>query len=971
MKNLDLYPLRDTAIYNPHLLSKEELISTFCVRQKPLNRLLDSISDSRPDTVPQHHLVVAQRGMGKTTLLRRLQFAVDDDPELSRIWLPLAFPEEQYNVGKLSDLWLNTIDALSDTLERMDRGSEAEELDSRLEALVPLNENERATETLSLLVSTAERLERRLILLIDNIDLILVRISETQAWAVREVLSHEPTVLLVGASANALEVSYKYEKPFYDFFLVHNLGGLDLEETTELLKNYAERWKNEDALRIVENEPARIRTLHTLTGGNPRTLTLLYNILGHGLDGDVRSDLESLLDQCTPLYKSRVEALAPQRQQVVHALAVRWHPASAAQVASDLNIEVKAVSSQLVRLVREGLVEEVPFDPSTRKGFQIAERFFNIWYLMRATRRARRRLIWLVEFLKMFYSEKQLRSHALRHLEGECWQTGERLRHAEYSFALAEALQEPQIRWTLETSGLYTLIEDRRLRLRLSELVDLKGQTVEFQTRANFKKHLEELHESVLAMQPQGHDLSPEKLWDALAYRVAPIWETENLIKELSRADDDVLDKLLRDLEVESAFFSSLVGSERLSEALRKTFAEGLMMHPADNEGASAAAIRLAEPQITAFAISQELDRTEEVQPLLNALTLYLEKTDSTMILAKWAKHTSRVDPRSEHLSAILESFNLEDVQSVVALLDLSVAWMQLDCPQRVDMCASQISRLKISEAPLYWLEVITSAYHETVDELDKRGFSATSEVLQSKWLETLRLITKSRPESKGACFQLGAMLGYKGLLAEAEEVLRASVGLWPEESLPWSGLGKVLMELGREEAEDALRQALILNPLDGAASYTLAEYLFDQNGDLSEAEELARIASEATPGMEHFAALLFARILARSGKWREALEQMGRFLSHETGEFDSETLLTILVFLSEAAIAGKARDAADLLDRLGMADRWKPLREALETVATGRRDYLKRLAPEIRQPTEEILAFFESLSTEDIGVTP
>jgi hypothetical protein len=57
-----------------------------------------------------------------------------------------------------------------------------------------------------------------------------------------------------------------------------------------------------------------------------------------------------------------------------------------------------------------------------------------------------------------------------------------------------------------------------------------------------------------------------------------------------------------------------------------------------------------------------------------------------------------------------------------------------------------------------------------------------------------------------------------------------------------------------------------------------------------------------------------------------------------------------------EAVSAGKARAAADLLDRLGMADRWQPLREALEVVAIGRRDYLKRLAPEIRRPAEKIL---------------
>jgi hypothetical protein len=418
VSDLDQYPLRDTAIYNPHLLNKEELIGLFAARRKLLDQLLEDLSRCRPGEAPQHHLLVGLRGMGKTMLLRRLHFAVEDDPELAETWLPLAFPEEQYNVGRLSDLWLNCIDALGDVLERLGHGAEAERLDADLEALLDLEEERRARETLALLLATAGGLERRLVLLIDNIDLIFERIPD-QAWTLREVLSEEPAILLIGASARALESSYKYDQPFYDFFQIHELGGLNLEETTEVLRRYAERWRNEAVLKIVREQPERIRTLHTLTGGNPRTLALLYNILGRGLDGDVRTDLESLLDLCTPPYKARLEALPTQRQRVLHALAVHWHPASAAAVAGELRLDVNATSSQLSRLVKDGLVEAVPYDPQTKTGFQLADRFFNIWYLMRATRRARRRLIWLVEFLKMFYSQEIICSHVLDHLARE------------------------------------------------------------------------------------------------------------------------------------------------------------------------------------------------------------------------------------------------------------------------------------------------------------------------------------------------------------------------------------------------------------------------------------------------------------------------------------------------------------------------------------------------------------------------
>src|SRR5258708_1463875 len=105
-------------IYNPALLKKEDLIRGFVARQALLYRLLDDLRREAPGKTPQHHLIIGQRGLGKTMLLRRLAFAIEDDPGLAAAWMPLVFPEEQYNVANLADFWLNCVDALSDALDR-------------------------------------------------------------------------------------------------------------------------------------------------------------------------------------------------------------------------------------------------------------------------------------------------------------------------------------------------------------------------------------------------------------------------------------------------------------------------------------------------------------------------------------------------------------------------------------------------------------------------------------------------------------------------------------------------------------------------------------------------------------------------------------------------------------------------------------------------------------------------------------
>jgi DNA-binding transcriptional ArsR family regulator len=159
---------------------------------------------------------------------------------------------------------------------------------------------------------------------------------------------------------------------------------------------------------IVKQDLARINILHTLTGGNPRMLMLLFGVLSQGLNGDVRSDLEGLLDLVTPLYKARFEALPDSSQKIVDALALHWDPITAKGLAENLGMPVNNVSSLLSRLETAAVVEKVAPVSGKRAAFQISERFFNIWYLMRASRRVRKKLVWLVYFLKMFFSAQAL-----------------------------------------------------------------------------------------------------------------------------------------------------------------------------------------------------------------------------------------------------------------------------------------------------------------------------------------------------------------------------------------------------------------------------------------------------------------------------------------------------------------------------------------------------------------------------------
>lgn len=835
MTDLDR-PLRSPALYNPHLLSREELLQLFQARQDLLDRLLDDLR-STPDGQPaQHHLIVGQRGMGKTMLLRRLQFAIEDDPQLREHWIPLTFPEEQYNVAHLSDFWLNCIDALSDRLERLPDAMPAIDLDRQVEALEDLPEAERASHALGVLLDAARTCERRFLLLVDNADLILERIDEQQ-WNLREVLSSQPLITFLGASAAVLETTYEYDKAFYDFFEIHQLSGLGPEETRDLLLNYARAQGVDEVRRIAEEEPGRLRTLHRLTGGNPRTLVLLFNILAQTSGGDIRTDLEQLLDHSTPLYKARFEALPSQAQQVVDALALHWDPVTAGDLTSGMRLEVNAVSSQLNRLVKAGLVEKVTYEPATRAGYQIAERFFNIWYLMRASRRVRRRLIWLVEFLRMFYGQEELANQARAHLRLAPRPTsGERLRHAEYSFALAQASESQPLREALERGGLRMLTGHQDLRKELRELIDLDAAEPDFCTRAEELEQFEALKRKLDQVLGPNAPADRRQLGKRFLRAALPLMQKGVVVSrlvELSPERSQALDDSLAVLE------RRITGGGDVGRVVLQAIEQGLMMSLDDVAGAEDAEAVLDVRGVVAIAAAARAESTRE-EALIDRLEKSLADATSAYPWLVWltikgaSASSKEVDAAVTKISGLASN----EPDPLVELGD--VLWLELG--------RSEISSgRRLAEAEKAYRRAL-SLESTHVHGLNNLGsLLSKSECIEEAERLYMRAL-EAKPDDERVWYNLGKLKSQDGRSEEAEESYRRAVEVDPGYSRAWHNLGNLLHESGRgEEAEEAYRHALKADPRSAMTLNSLGSLLVARNRP-SDAEEAYRSAIEEDP---------------------------------------------------------------------------------------------------------------------------
>ena len=476
--------------YNPHLWSAEQLRAIFVARTNELADLEHTLRTTSPETVGQHVLLVGARGMGKSTLMRRLALAVEDDSDLSAGWLPLRFPEEQYTVATLGQFWANVLDSLADALQH--QGESVAELDAAAERIAALPAAGQAEACLAAIDRCADERGKRLLLLVDNTDLLLRNLGRDAHWALRATLQSNPRLLWVGGSYQSLEADGDYHDAFLDFFRGIELRPLQVEEMRQALLALAETFgkaEGRDAMkRQLNAQPERLPTLRQLSGGNPRTTVMLYEILANGQKGSVRSDLEALLDNMTPLYKARMEALADLPRKLFAHILEHWAPISIGDLSAVSQVPNTTISGQLKRLELDGLIVKTRLHGTTRSGYQAAERFFNIWYLMRLSpRRQRSRLNWLVEFMRLWFSGDELCALAQQRMrDGRAV-----LRSAyecEYDRALADALpSEAPERHALRWSLVKQLKENRS---QLAELFDLEGEDIEFKGADDYLRRL-------------------------------------------------------------------------------------------------------------------------------------------------------------------------------------------------------------------------------------------------------------------------------------------------------------------------------------------------------------------------------------------------------------------------------------------------------------------------------------------------
>jgi len=390
--------------YNPGMLDDPELIRAFVVRNESLGLILEALRDNSASSGANRHLlIVGPRGSGKTMLVRRAAAEVRKDPAYGSDWFPLVFGEEAYPVSTPGEFWLEALFHLADQSGDARWGKAVEDLRRELD------EQRLRERALGQLLDFAAEQGKRLLLVVENLNMLCEQIRPEAAWELRHTLTNESRVMLLGTATSRFDEVTEVDRAWFEMFSIHELKPLNHQDCATL-------WQSVTKEPLV---PARALVIRILTGGNPRLVTILAGFAANRPFRELMEQLVHLIDDHTDHFKGHLDALGPQERKVFAAVLDRWDPVSAAEVAELTRLTVNEASTLLGRLVRRGAVEVVE-QKKRRKVYQAAERLYNLYYLMRRRGYRQARVSLAVRFMVTYYAGRELVSRLSELAEEAC-----------------------------------------------------------------------------------------------------------------------------------------------------------------------------------------------------------------------------------------------------------------------------------------------------------------------------------------------------------------------------------------------------------------------------------------------------------------------------------------------------------------------------------------------------------------------
>ena len=329
-------------------------------------------------------------------LLARAAAEIRTNEALSNRLFPVRFMEESQEIFNMTDFWLETLFHLASEVSPSDSELARQLRQTHAVLNGRWREGTVGEAARAAVLEAADRLDRKLVLMVENLQSLSQDVDRDFGWMLREVLQSEPQVMLLGSATSRFRGLDDASHPFFELFRIVALEPLKTEECRRL-------WQVVSGDTVSGRE---IRPLEILTGGSPRLLVIVAGFGRHRSLRQLMEELVTLIDDHTEYFRGHLIALAKTERRVYLSVLDLWRPSSAGEIATRARMDIRTVSALLGRLVNRGVVTREGRGKKLR--YAAAERLYSIYFKLRRERGDAVIVRDLIHFMVAFYGSGEL-----------------------------------------------------------------------------------------------------------------------------------------------------------------------------------------------------------------------------------------------------------------------------------------------------------------------------------------------------------------------------------------------------------------------------------------------------------------------------------------------------------------------------------------------------------------------------------
>ena len=390
--------------YNPRKKSSQELEKSLVGKDRwdVLNNILQELTIGDGEGPKQHWMIVGPRGIGKSHLMTLLYHKINENRKLSKLWIPILFPENLRMAGNLTRFLERAANEILIEFDQ-EKNPISREMKQKIQKISKVPLQERADYLFSILSWVHRKAGKHILLITENLQQLLgKKIIPIEQKKLRAFLQTSDAVLIIGSATTIFDALHDHSHPFYHFFHIRRLEDLSFDDMKTLIISLLSESERPELIKEVKDRDARLKTLYSFTGGNPRMAVFLSDIIRTEVPDEMLELMDNILDQLTPYFEAILNDIPGYLEEIINTLAAFEPAQSPREIAMHLEAPQATIRNYLKQLKEAGYVR-IAFSKGKSNYYCLNEYLYRTWYQMRDSGH-REETRWLMELLLMLYS---------------------------------------------------------------------------------------------------------------------------------------------------------------------------------------------------------------------------------------------------------------------------------------------------------------------------------------------------------------------------------------------------------------------------------------------------------------------------------------------------------------------------------------------------------------------------------------